>query len=409
MSLMNENGTAPAANINSKLGAGYYILQIIRILVGLLFIFSGLVKANDPSGLAYKMEEFFEKWHMMGFSQYALQFSLAMIVFEIIAGVAVLLGYYFKQFAFLLLLLMVFFTFLTGYAIWWEHVNHQELKCGCFGDCIPLTAMQSFMKDIVLLVFVIILVIGRKRIWSLYSAGVNTVIMTLALVFSVFVQWYSLEHLPFVDCLPYKVGNNIWKKMQPPPGSVPDQMDYIFTMKNLKTGAVKEMNMNDYSTSNIWQDSLNWQLQGSPKEIVIKKGNNAPEIKEFNISSYDGTDVTETLLKEPGYNFLFFVKNVDKATSKNIERLRALFAKCEKNNVGFYLLSANSKEETEQFIKKNKLNIYYYSIDATVCKTAIRSNPGLMLIKAGTVLGKWSYNDYPSDFTISGERLEVKK
>jgi len=186
-------------------------------------------------------------------------------------------------------------------------------------------------------------------------------------------------------------------------------MDYMFTMKNTKTGEVKQMNMNDYQTSNIWQDSLTWKLQGEPKEVLIKKGNNTPEIKEFMVSGYDGSDVTETLLKEPGYNFLFFVKNVDKASTHNIEKLRKLFAKCEKNNVGFYLLSANSKEETEKFIKDNNLNIYYYSIDATVCKTAMRSNPGLMLIKAGTVMGKWSYNDYPSDFVISGEKLEVKK
>lgn len=409
MSQMNQDGTAPTANINSKHGAGYYILQIIRIIVGVLFIFSGLIKANDPLGLAYKMEEFFDLWHMTFLAPYALAFSIAMISFEIIAGVAVLLGYYFKQFAFLLLLLMLFFTFLTGYAIWWEHANGRELKCGCFGDCIPLTAMQSFMKDIVLLVFVIILVIGRKHIYGLFSRAGNTSVMILALFFSVFCQWYALEHLPFFDCLPYKVGNNILKKMQPPPGSVPDKMDYMFTMKNLKTGEVKEMNMEAYTSSNIWQDSLNWHLEGEPKEVLIEKGNNTPEIKEFNVSDYDGNDLTETLLKEPGYNFLFFVKDVDKSSARNIEKLRKLFAKCEKNNVGFYLLSANSKEQTEKFIKDNKLNIYYYSIDATVCKTAMRSNPGLMLIKAGTVLGKWSYNDYPSDFTIAGEKMKVKK
>jgi len=406
MTSMNSNG-AVTANINPKRGAGYYILQVIRILVGVLFIFSGLIKANDPLGLAYKMEEFFDLWHMSSLAPYALAFSIAMIAFEIVAGVAVLLGFYFRQFAFLLLLLMLFFTYLTGYAIWWEHANGRELKCGCFGDCIPLTAMQSFMKDIVLLVFVILLVLGRKRIHGLFSRAGNTSVMILALFASVFIQWYALEHLPFIDCLPYKVGNNIWKKMQPPPNATPDKVDYIFSMKNLKTGQVKEMNMDAYNA--IWADTLTWQLQGEPKEVILEKGNNTPEIKEFNVSDYDGNDLTETLLKEPGYNFLFFVKDVDKASARHIERLRKLFAKCEKNNVGFYLLSANSKEQTERFIRDNKLNIYYYSIDATVCKTAMRSNPGLMLIKAGTVMGKWSYNDYPSDFTITGEKLRTRK
>jgi len=408
MSQLNPNVTTHAANTHAKHGAGYYLLQVIRIIVGVLFIFSGLIKANDPSGLAYKMEEFFELWHMNGLAPYALVFSIAIIAFEIIAGVAVLLGYFFKQFAFLLLLLMIFFTYLTAYAVWYEYVNHRELKCGCFGDCIPLTAHQSFMKDIILLVFVIILVLGRKHIAGLFTKAANTSIMVLALAFSLFVQWYVLEHLPFVDCLPFKVGNNILKKMQPPPGSFPDEYDYVYPMKNPKTGATKEMSNQEYMDTG-WKDTLNWQLDGEPKQILIKKGNNTPEIKEFSVQDAEGNDLTEVLLKEPGYNFLFFVKNVEKASTHNIEKLRTLFAKCEKSNVGFYLLTASSKEETEQFIKDNKLNIYYYFIDATVCKTAIRTNPGLMLIKAGTILGKWSYNDYPSNIEFAGEKLIIKK
>lgn len=384
-------------------------MQVIRILVGVLFIFSGLIKANDPSGLAYKMEEFFELWHMTFLSPYSLGLSIAIIAFEIIAGVGLLLGYAFRQFSFLLLLLMIFFTFLTGYAVWFEHAHHRELKCGCFGDCIPLTAMQSFTKDIVLLVLVIILLVARRHVPALFRRPVNTSLMILALFASLFLQWYALEHLPYVDCLPYRKGNNIWQKMQPPPGSTPDVVEYIYTLKNLKTGQTKEMSLEEYTNSNIWQDSLTWQTEGEPREKLIRKGNNIPEIKDFNVSDFEGNDYTETLLKEPGYNFLFFVKDVEHASTRNIERLRKLFAQCEKSNVGFYLLSANSKEETEKFIKDNKLNIYYFAIDATVCKTAMRSNPGLMLIKAGTVLGKWSYNDYPDHFSWSGEQMKIEE
>lgn len=407
---MNQfNGSGTIHDHTRKHGAGFYLLQVIRILVGVLFIFSGLIKANDPLGLAYKMEEFFELWHMTFFSPYALTFSVAIIAFEIIAGIGLLLGYAFRQFSFLLLLLMIFFTYLTGYAIWYEHVNHRELKCGCFGDCIPLTAQQSFTKDIILLVLVIILFIARKHIPSLFRRSVNTSLMILALFGSLFVQWYALEHLPYVDCLPFKVGNNILQKMQPPPGGVPDVIEYTYTLKNMKTGQTKDMSVDEYSNSNIWQDSLTWKIEGEPREKMIKKGNNTPEIKEFNVSDFDGNDYTETLLKEPGYNFIFFVKDIRKASVRNIERLRQLFAQCEKSNVGFYLLSANSKQDTEKFIKDNKLNIYYFSIDATVCKTAMRSNPGLMLIKAGTVIGKWSYNDYPSGFEVSGEKIKIRK
>lgn len=404
MSQFNGTNTSGPTVAGTKHGFGFYLLQFIRIFVGVLFIFSGLIKANDPSGLAYKMQEFFEVWHMTAFSDYALMFSIAMIVFEIMAGVALLLGYAFRLFSFLLLLLMIFFTFLTAYAVFSGKIK----ECGCFGDCIPLTAMQSFIKDIVLLVLVIVLVAARRHIYPLFRRSANTSFMILALFGSAFMQWYALEHLPFVDCLPYKVGNNIWQKMQAPPGSTPDVYQTMYELKHAKTGETKKMNDSVYLKSGIWQDTL-WSVQGEPVTELVKKGNATPEILDFNVSDYEGNDYTATLLKEPGYNFIFFVKDVTKASTKNMDRLRKLFAKCEKSNVGFYLLSANTKEQTEQFIKDNKLNIYYFVIDATVCKTAMRSNPGLMLLKAGTVLGKWSYNDYPKDFELSGEKMNLKK
>src|ERR1051325_1476620 len=125
-------------------------VNITRIIVGLLFIFSGLVKANDPLGLSYKMQEFFEVWGLAGFNDYTLFFSLVMNSFEIIAGVAVLLGWRMRFFSWMLLLLIIFFTFLTGYALFSGKIK----TCGCFGDCIPLKPIHSFIKDLVLLVLI---------------------------------------------------------------------------------------------------------------------------------------------------------------------------------------------------------------------------------------------------------------
>src|SRR5690606_20336370 len=146
----------------------------------------GLIKANDPSGLAYKMQEFFEVWEITWLSPYALGFSIAMIVFEIMAGIALLLGYAFRLFSFLLLLLMVFFTFLTAYAVFSGKIK----ECGCFGDCIPLTAMQSFVKDLILLALVLILFFGRRLIRPLFQRYLGTSIMILAFSFTAFIQWY---------------------------------------------------------------------------------------------------------------------------------------------------------------------------------------------------------------------------
>src|SRR4051812_30614258 len=135
-------------------------LIIIRWFVGLLFIFSGLIKANDPLGLSYKMQEFFEVWGWNFLDNYTLAFSVAMIAFEIIAGVAVLVGWQMRLFSWLLLLLIIFFTFLTGYALFSGKVR----ECGCFGDCIPLTADQSFMKDLILLILIAFIFWQRNKI-----------------------------------------------------------------------------------------------------------------------------------------------------------------------------------------------------------------------------------------------------
>src|SRR3954454_13994110 len=142
-------------------------LLVIRWIVGLLFIFSGLVKANDPLGLSYKMQEFFEAWNWYSFYDYTLQFSLIMNVFEVLAGVAVIIGWRMKLFSWLLLLLIIFFAFLTGYAV----LSGKIKTCGCFGDCLPLTPAQSFTKDLVLLVLILVLFINRKRIVSSISSA----------------------------------------------------------------------------------------------------------------------------------------------------------------------------------------------------------------------------------------------
>src|SRR5882762_11516497 len=145
------------------------LINIARFIVGVLFIFSGLIKANDPLGLSYKMQEFFEVWKFHWLDNFTLLFSIVMIVFEIVAGVAILLGWRMKLFSWLLLLLIIFFSFLTGYA----YLSGKIKECGCFGDCIPLTAGESFMKDILLLVLILFLFANRRKIKPALSSMAN--------------------------------------------------------------------------------------------------------------------------------------------------------------------------------------------------------------------------------------------
>lgn len=370
-------------------------LTIIRIFVGVLFIFSGLIKANDPSGLAYKMGEFFEIWGnkehflpslMHWMDKYKLMFSVLMIAFEIVAGVALIIGYRFKLFAYLILLLTIFFTFLTGYALFSGNIK----ECGCFGDCIRLQANESFMKDLVLLALMMILVFFRKRVAQAFSPTLSGILMVLALTVSFYIQWYALKHLPFKDCLAYKVGNNLLHEMTPGPDYVPAEYKSLLTYKNKKTGEKEDFDQTNFP----WQDTLTWEFVDN-KSILVHEAKNEPAVKDFVISNYDGQDLTRQILSYQGNLFILFIKDVDEAHTEHLDELRKLAADCKKDGIPLIAISASNDIATKAFNEKNNLELDFYTIDGTVCKTAMRSNPGIMWLKNGIVYGKWSYADYP--------------
>ena len=367
-------------------------IQILRIAVGGLFIFSGVVKANDPMGLANKMKEFFEPevWNIPGMVPYALALSVLMIGFEIIAGVALLLGFMFRLFSILLLLLNIFFTFLTAYVYYWDVIMHSAKvrECGCFGDCIKITNSETFWKDVALLVASIILVICWRYVKPLFSKYPNTALFVLSIFFAFGIQWWALEHLPFHDCMPYKVGNNIPEKRMPPKGSVTDSFSIVMLYK--KDGVVKEFTTENYP----WEDST-W-VYVDRKDKQVRWGNATPEIKDFKIGDLNtGDDYTDAVLSTPGYTFLLFVKDVDKARTDNMDVLKALAAEARAKKIPFYILSSDMKDRTIAWMNKWQIPAEAYSIDGTANKTAIRTDPGLFLIEQGTIRGKWSFRDYP--------------
>src|SRR5690606_29029697 len=250
----------------------------------------------------------------------------AMIGFEIIAGVALLLGAAFRLFSFLLLLLTAFFTFLTAYV----YLTDKIKECGCFGDCIKISNAETFWKYVVLLILVLILFIYRKRIKPIFSGYPTTALMILTAFFAFFIQWWTLEHLPFYDCLPYKVGTNIYQKTQIPPGAIPDEYQTIMIYE--KDGVQKEFSMDNYP----WQDTT-WKFVDS-KSKIVKKGNAETEIKDFVINDQDQNDHTQESLTAPGYTFLLFVKDPVTARTDNMDLLRNLMTKASEWNIPFYVL-----------------------------------------------------------------------
>jgi uncharacterized membrane protein YphA (DoxX/SURF4 family) len=375
-----------------------YFLWLLRIVVGVLFIFSGIVKANDPMGLVYKMDEFFQALDLTFMSHYSFAFSLFMIAFEIVCGVAVLLGFAFRFFSMMLVLLNFFFLFITAYALYTGKVK----ECGCFGACIKISSQATFNKDIILTILSLILFAYRNRITGLFNRHLNTAIMILASLFSIGIQWWNLEHLPYVDCMPYKPGNNIWNKMQPGPDYKPAVITSIFVYE--KDGKKKEFTTDNYP----WQDTT-WKFV-ERKDKTITETIGEPEIHDFILLDTDKNDVTQQVLSAKGYAFFWFVREFNKADMTNIDKLRSLANKAAEQHIPFYALCSADRESAMDFLKKwNLTNVTLLSLDYTASKTAMRSNPGLMLINTGVVAQKWSYRDYPSDMTLNSGVPAFKK
>jgi uncharacterized membrane protein YphA (DoxX/SURF4 family) len=360
------------------------LIGVTRFLVGVLFIFSGLVKANDPLGLSYKMQEFFEVWNFHWLDHFTLAFSILMIVFEIVAGVAILLGWRMKLFSWLLLLLIIFFTFLTGYA----YLSGKVRECGCFGDCIPLTAGQSFAKDLILLALIVFLFAVRDRIRPLLPSMGSAAVLILATLLSFAFQWQVLVHLPAVDCLPYKVGNNIPGKMKAPPGAIPDST--VITMVYEKNGKKLEFSASKFPAD--FDDTYKFVTR---YDKLVRKGNAEPAIKDFNLITGGGTDSTQELLEKKGFKLLLFMKEAVAYPADWNAAFSVLFTMAKSKGVPVFFVTGEY-ENVVAWTEKAGIahDVTVLKCDATAIKTAARANPTLYLLKGGTILKKWSYADF---------------
>lgn len=354
------------------------ILTIIRWLVGVLFIFSGLVKANDPLGLSYKMQEFFEVWGLHSFHSITLLLSIAMITFEIIAGVAVILGWKMRIFSWLLLLLILFFTFLTAYAVFSGKIK----TCGCFGDCIPLKAMQSFWKDVVLTFLIGIIFLNRNRINSSSSKRFNLSVLLVSTGLTLGFQWYVLQYLPVMDCLPYKVGNNILEKRKIPPGAIPDSVEITFVY-NLEGKTL------EFSAEEFPEDFDERYIFVKRYDKVIRKGNAEPPIKDFSLTTLSGNDTTEMILQNAGYGLFFYLKEMKGDSNKWLDDFKQIQTTAQLRNLPLFVITSDASGVAAYFEQQKIPMPILLKCDAVAIKTASRSQPSLHLVKGGTIVQKW--------------------
>jgi uncharacterized membrane protein YphA (DoxX/SURF4 family) len=346
-----------------------------RFFVGTLFIISGLIKLNDPIGTSIKMEEYFEVFSQdfhpffLHFVSMSLAIAVFMIVAEVVLGVAVLLKFNMPIITWLLLLLIVFFTFLTFYSAYF----HKVTDCGCFGDAIKLSPWTSFWKDIILLFFIVVLFIKRKSFIPYYQPLTGNIAMTLTLLFALYVAYFTVNHLSFVDLRAYKPGTDIAKGMKP---SAPIQYTYLFE----KDG--KDQELTTYPTDTTFHFKS--------MEIVNKEA--LPKITDYAIWNDDG-DVTQESLT--GNKLLIFALDATKTKTRKLKAIKALADSLETRGIKTWLVTASDYNAINTFRNENQLSIPYYYADATVIKTIIRSNPGLVLLQNGVVRGKWHHNDTP--------------
>ncbi len=351
------------------------VLLIIRWIVGILFIFSGLIKANDPLGLSYKMQEFFEAWHMTSFNELALPLALVMNVFEVLAGVAIIVGWRMKIFSWLLLLLIIFFTFLTGYAT----LSGKFKSCGCFGDCVPLSPYQSFIKDIVLLILIAVLVVNRHKIKQAFRIKMLSFFIMLFTVVGVSLfESYVLTYLPVLDCLPYREGNDIVEQMKVPEGAVSDSFSLMFTYR--KDGREVEFDADhfpdDFDSTYEFVDRF---------DKMVRQGTATPPITDFALQTLSGTDTTNAILNLPKY-VLAFAQNFNHWEKKS-DAFQKIHDYCQAHQVPLFVVTP----APQQALQVLPSGTTVLRCDATVLKTAARVNTTYFVMETSGIKKKESY------------------
>lgn len=356
--------------------------QFSRFFVGGLLIFSGLIKLNDPVGTQIKLEEYFEVFAVdFGsffhyFIPWSLEIGMILIILEVALGIAIFIYWRMNLTAWLLLLMMTFFTFLTFYSAYFNKVT----DCGCFGDAIKLTPWESFTKDIVLMVFVLHLFWYRKSYQPTLTNRVGNGTVLATVLISFFLGVYAIGHLPFIDFRAYRIGNTIPQQMLPLEQPI---IEYTFE----KDG--KEERASQFLSS---EDGYKYISSRVLNEDKIK-----PKITDYSVSSPEGEDKTAYTFE--GARLLIIIFDVQKASAENITAIRELTKELE-GKVDCFILTSSGSEVMETFRHEHQLAVPYYYADATVLKTIVRSNPGIALWNNGTVLGNWHHNDTPSSAEI---------
>jgi len=360
--------------------------HIARILLGLTFVFSGFVKGIDPWGSAYKFTDYFNAFQMPWLTNLAFALGILLAAAEFFLGVAYLFNFFIRITSWLMLAFMLFFTGLTFVLA----LTNPVTDCGCFGDALVITNWQTFYKNIVLLALAIFVFMQRKNFQSKSGPLLSIAFSGMTMVVYFYLVTYSYNHLPIIDFSPYKVGVNIPKAMSIPEGAPKAIYENNFIYKNRKSGEEKKFTEANYP----WKDTLNWKFVKAEDAVLIQKGY-TPPIHDFRIETPEGEDIKDFFLYDEKYTFIVIASNLQKTDKEGMKRAANLAVAAKAKGYNFIALTSTSPDSFEAFKNETGANFDFFNTDEIVLKTIVRSNPGLIVLKKGTILRKYHFNDIP--------------
>lgn len=365
------------------------LIWLSRYLLGIIFVFSGLVKGIDPLGSAYKFGDYFMAFGLDFLMPYTVALSFILCAAELFVGLLLILNVRQQVGVWGALLFMAVFAPLTLVIAILDPVS----DCGCFGDAIIMSNWETFFKNIPLLAASIFLFYKRKSIEPKFPVIPDTIIAAILLFVSFSPSIYGYRNLPIIDFRPYSIGTNIAQAMEIPPDAPMDEYETILYYE--KDGEVKEFTQDNFP----WQDST-WTFVDS-KSILVKEGYKPP-IKDFILTDINGVEQTDEIIHYPGYYILAIARRLDKTNKESVEKLNEIYFKAQDNDIGFACLTASSPEEIDGFISSTGVAFPFLMADEIMLKTTVRANPGLILLDEGTIIGKWHYRNIPETSFFEG-------
>ena len=361
------------------------VKNLCRIIAGIVFIYSGFVKGIDPLGSDYKFTDYFNAFGMGWMNATTLFFSFALSLVEFLIGIALLFNLWVSRMAWGSLLFMAFFTPLTLVLALTNPVS----DCGCFGDAMILTNWQTFWKNIILLLLAIMIFMYRKEYKSSLPLVGQFSFLALAGAGMLCLSVYCYRHLPVLDFRPYAVGKNITEGMRLPEGAEPDQYEVTLKYKNKQTGEVQSFTEENYP----WQDTLNWEYESS-SERLVKKGYITP-IHDLVIEHPTLGNITEEILEDDNHTILAVAYNLTQSDVQYQPAINRLAEYAQEKGIRFYGLTSSSERDIETYKKRYHVPYEFCTADEIQLKTMIRSNPGVIILREGTILDKWAGKDVP--------------